>query len=125
MNLLRNLFTSAALTAFLSLPFAAVAQTPAPKDAKTTTKAATPKAPTTAAPTDAEISDAKSKGMVWVNTGSDTKAYHKSDDKYYGKTKKGKFMAEPDAQKAGYHLAKESPIGKKKTPPATTATPAK
>ena len=122
MKLLRNLLMSAALTAFLSLPFAAVAQTPAPKDTKTTTKTAA----TTTAPTDVEIADAKSKGLVWVNTGSDTKAYHKSDDKYYGKTKKGKFMPEADAQKAGYHLAKESPIGKKKTPPATTpATPAK
>ena len=119
MKLLRRLLTSAALTAALSLPFAAIAQTPtpAPKDAKTTTKAAAK----TAAPTDAEIADAKAKGHVWVNTGSNTKAYHKSDDKYYGHTKAGKFMPEADAQKAGYHLAKESPIGKKKTAPATPA----
>jgi hypothetical protein len=118
MKLLRNILTSAALTAILSLPFAVAAQTPA-----TAPKTAPKAAATTTAPTDAEIADAKSKGLVWVNTGSDTKAYHKSDDKYYGKTKKGKFMAEADAQKAGYHLAKVSPIGQKKTtaPPTTPA----
>ena len=120
MKLFRHFLTSAALTAALSLPFAAVAQTPATAP-KTPPKAAG----TTTAPSDAEIANAKSKGLVWVNTGSDTKAYHKSDDKYYGKTKKGKFMAEPDAQKAGYHLAKESPIGKKKTTTTPPATPAK
>jgi len=118
MKLLKHILSSAALTSALLLPFAAIAQSPA---SKTTTKAASK----TAAPTDAEIADAKSKGRVWVNTGSDTKAYHKSDDKYYGKTKKGKFMAEADAQKAGYHLAKESPIGQKKSPVTKPATPAK
>jgi hypothetical protein len=121
MKLPRHTFTSAALLAALSLPFSAAAQTPAPKTTK-----ATPKTAAMTPPTDAEIADAKSKGQVWVNTGSDTKAYHKADDKYFGKTKKGKFMAEADAQKAGYHLAKESPIGKKKAPAATPpATPAK
>lgn len=62
-------------------------------------------------PTDAEIADAKAKGMVWAN--EKTKVYHK-DDAQYGKTKHGKFMTEADAQAAGYHLAKASPIGKKK-----------
>jgi hypothetical protein len=77
----------------------------APAASAKTTKAAKPAA--TAAPTDQEIADAKAKGMVWVNTGSSTKAYHKSDDKFFGKTKRGKFMSEEDAKKAGYHLSGE------------------
>jgi hypothetical protein len=113
MQLLKRILTSAALTAALSLPFTALAQTPAPKDAKTAATKA-PKA-VKAAATDAEIADAKAKGLVWVNTNSDTKAYHLSDDKYYGKTKAGKFMTAADAEKAGYHASKQA---KKKATPA-------
>ena len=36
-----------------------------------------------------------------------TKVYHK-DGAFYGKTKKGKFLTEDDAKKAGYNAAKES-----------------
>ncbi len=113
MKLFRHLLGSAAFVAALAVPFAALAQTPAATPKTTATK--------TTAPSAADIADAKSKGLVWVNTGSDTKAYHKSDDKYYGNTKKGKFMTEADAQKAGYHLAKEGAAGKKKTPATTPA----
>jgi hypothetical protein len=87
-----------------------MAQAPA---AKTTDRAkeSTPKKAVEAAPapTERDIADAKAKGMVWVNT--NTKVYHKEGE-FYGKTKKGKFMAEDDAKKAGFRAAQE-PVAKK------------
>jgi hypothetical protein len=47
-------------------------------------------------------------GKVWVNT-----TPSKEGDAWYGKTKHGQYMTEADAVKAGYHEAKESPVGKK------------
>jgi hypothetical protein len=119
MQLLKRILTSAALTAALSLPFAAIAQTPAPaKDAKTTA----PKAAKAAAPTAADIADAKAKGLVWCNNNS--KVYHLSDSKFYGTTKNGKFLSVDDAKKAGFKQAQDNPPVKKKAP-AAPATPAK
>jgi DNA uptake protein ComE-like DNA-binding protein len=43
-------------------------------------------------------------GQVWVNL--DTKIYHKEGDRWYGKTKNGKYMSEQDAIAAGYRAAK-------------------
>jgi hypothetical protein len=43
-------------------------------------------------------------GMVWVN--AETKVYHRQGDRWYGKTKKGSYMTEADAIKAGYRAAK-------------------
>ena len=45
------------------------------------------------------------KGMVWVNL--ETKVYHREGDRWYGKTVKGKYMTEAEAQQAGYRLSKE------------------
>ncbi len=80
------------------------------KTATDTTKTAKPKsttAKTTAATatkvSPSDIQTAKAAGKVWVNT--ETKVYHK-DGKWYGNTKHGKFMAEDEAKKAGYHAAK-------------------
>jgi hypothetical protein len=82
------------------------------------TKSSSMKSSSTAGmPTDAQIADAKAKGMVWAN--STSKVYHK-DDRYYGKTKNGEFMTEADAQKAGYHLAKSSPVGQTKSSSTST-----
>jgi hypothetical protein len=44
--------------------------------------------------------------MVWVNL--DSGVYHHERDRWYGKTKHGKYMSEADAQKAGYRSAKTS-----------------
>ena len=100
-----------ALAAALALSVAVVAQAPKSGDqAKiSTTKKAVDTAP---APSDRDIADAKAKGMVWVNTS--TKVYHK-DGEFYGKTKRGKFMAEDDAKKGGYRPAQEPAAKKAKT----------
>jgi hypothetical protein len=54
-------------------------------------------------PTSADIAAAKASHKVWVNL--DTGVYHKGD-RWYGKTKNGKFMNVDDAKKAGYKPAK-------------------
>jgi len=41
---------------------------------------------------------------VWVNTESGV--YH-TGGRWYGTTKKGKFMSEAEAKQAGYKLAKD------------------
>ena len=51
------------------------------------------------------------KGMVWVNT--ESKVFHREGDRWYGKTKHGKFMTEADALQAGYREAKEGAAAKK------------
>ena len=45
-------------------------------------------------------------GQVWVNT--ETGVYHREGSRFYGTTRKGKYMIEQDAKQAGY---KPAPAG--------------
>jgi hypothetical protein len=57
--------------------------------------------------------------VVWVNLGG-SKAYHTSGDRYYGKTKKGAYMCQKEADQSGYHAAGSRPAAAKTTPTKAT-----
>jgi hypothetical protein len=85
-------------------PAAGATATPAPASAppaaSTTPAAKKHKAPepqTTQAP-------GGGNGQVWVN--EESHVYHKEGSKWYGRTKKGKYMSEADATKEGDKPAK-------------------
>jgi hypothetical protein len=104
---LRQLMASTALATALLFSGSAYAFQAKTAPAKTAKPADTPP------PSDKDIADAKAKGLVWVNLSS--KVYHK-DGEFYGKTKRGQFMSEADAQKAGYRAAKPPGVPKKTAP---------
>ena len=71
---------------------------------KTSTAAASPAAPASAKGTSAKAATKApapggGHGLVWVNT--ETHVYHKEGSHFYGTTKKGKYMTEAEAIKAG------------------------
>ena len=73
-------------------PASAASSTPRPPAAS--------KASEVAKSTQSEARVPPAKGMVWVNTKSGV--FHSEGDRWYGKTKTGKFMSEADAKAAGY-----------------------
>ena len=81
-------------------------QSSSPDKPQATATPATPASttPVTSGAAKQQTPQTKSAGMVWVNT--DTGVYHKQGTRWYGKTKKGKYMLEADAIKAGYKPAK-------------------
>ena len=87
----------------------AKAATPVPAAPAGTSKAAASGQPK---PAPSVAKAAPSKGMVWVNT--DSKVFHHEGDRWYGKTKQGKYMTEADALKDGYRPAKEGAAKKSK-----------
>jgi hypothetical protein len=77
-----------------------------PKTSQSPSSPAT--APTTAATAKAETAKATpaaggGPGLVWVNT--ETHVYHKEGSRFYGTTKKGKYVSEADAIKEGDRAA--------------------
>ena len=78
-------------------PPAAPATTPENKPAPPTTGAGSAAAATNQTP------QPSPSGTVWVNTVSGI--YHKPGSRYYGKTRKGQYMTEADALRAGYRPA--------------------
>jgi hypothetical protein len=82
---LRSLYTALALACSLTLS----AQTPTQTSTRKPFQPAAQQAPG-AAP-----------DKVWVNLSSHV--YHCPNDRYYGRTKTGKYMTEPEAKAAGAH----------------------
>jgi hypothetical protein len=66
---------------------------------KSSVSASPAAAPATAATTAATPAAGGGHGLVWVNT--ETHVYHKEGSRFYGKTKKGKYVSEADAIKEG------------------------
>jgi DNA uptake protein ComE-like DNA-binding protein len=99
------LVTAGAAAAAAPAPAAASAAKPAAGSMPSASK------PASSAPAAAAAAQAPpAKGMVWVNT--ETKVFHREGDRWYGKTKHGKYMTESDAIAAGYHESKERPAKK-------------
>ena len=70
---------------------------------KSSVSASPAAAPATAATTAATPAAGGGHGLVWVNT--ETHVYHKEGSRFYGKTKKGKYVSEADAIKEGDRAA--------------------
>jgi hypothetical protein len=88
-------------------PTASPKAKPTPKKAKAERKAGPAASPVPAGRTTEEAANPPAPGgghgQVWVNT--ETGVYHREGSRFYGTTKKGKYMTEQDAIQAGYKPA--------------------
>jgi hypothetical protein len=73
---------------------------------KSSVSASPSAAPAIAATTTATPAAGGGHGLVWVNTA--THVYHKEGSRFYGTTKKGKYVSEADAIKEGDRAAANS-----------------
>jgi outer membrane biosynthesis protein TonB len=88
-------------------PAASPKEKPTPKKAKPKPTARPAVSPSPAARTTEEAANPPAPGgghgQVWVNT--ETRVYHREGSRFYGTTRKGKYMTEQDAIQAGYKPA--------------------
>jgi hypothetical protein len=66
---------------------------------KSSVSASPSAAPVTGSTGTATPAPGSGRGLVWVNT--ETHVYHKEGSRFYGTTKKGKYVSEADAIKEG------------------------
>jgi len=79
-----------------------------PKTSASASPAAASPAPATRATTEAATNapaQGGGHGLVWVNT--ESHVYHREGSRFYGTTKKGKYMTEQEAIKEGDRAAKK------------------
>src|SRR5216117_2245986 len=88
-------------------PAASPKAKPTPKKAKPKPTARPAVSPSPAGRTTEEATNPPASGgghgQVWVNT--ETRVYHREGSRFYGTTRKGKYMNEQDAIQAGYKPA--------------------
>ena len=92
-------------------PTASPKAKPTPRKAKAERKARPAASPVPAGRTTEEAANPPASGgghgQVWVNT--ETGVYHREGSRFYGTTRKGKYMTEQDAIQAGYKPSSKRP----------------
>ncbi len=95
----------------LGSPTASPGAKPTPKKAKAERKPRPAASPVPAGRTTEEAANPPAlgggHGQVWVNT--ETGVYHREGSRFYGTTRKGKYMTQQDAIQAGYKPAPKRP----------------
>jgi hypothetical protein len=92
-------------------PTASPKAKPTPKKAKAERRTRPAASPVPAGRTTEEAANPPAPGgghgQVWVNT--ETGVYHREGSRFYGTTRKGRYMTEQDAKQAGYKAAPKGP----------------